>query len=153
MKRRILLALCATTLLFAADKPDLSGTWNIQLDKSDFGMMPPPSKMERKVAHKDPQLTVTTSQASQRGERTTEAKYTTDGKESEVQLMGRPAKVSAKWEGSALVVTTKLEFQGNEMTQVEKWSVSADGKTLTSEGTMNSPMGENKTKLIFTKVQ
>lgn len=153
MQRRILLALCATTFLVAADKPDLSGTWNIQLDKSDFGMMPPPSKMERKVSHKDPQLAVTTLQASQRGERTTEVKYTTDGKESEVQLMGRPAKVSAKWEGSSLVVTTKLEFQGNEMTQVEKWSVSSDGKTLTSEGTMNSPMGENKTKLIFTKGQ
>ncbi len=153
MTRRILLALAAATLLTAADKPDLSGNWNIQLDKSDFGMMPPPSKMERKIAHKDPQMTVSTLQASQRGERTTEAKYTTDGKEAEVQLMGRPAKVSAKWEGETLVVTTKLEFQGNEMTQVEKWSLSSDGKTLTTEGTMNSPMGENKTKLIFSKGQ
>jgi hypothetical protein len=151
MKRRILLALCAATMLVAADKPDLSGTWNIQLDKSDFGMMPPPSKMERKIAHKDPEIGVSTFQASERGERTTETKYTTDGKEAEVQLMGRPAKVTAKWQGSSLVVTTKLEFQGNEIVQVETWSLSSDGKTLTSEGTMNSPMGENKTKLIFTR--
>jgi len=135
----------------AADKPDLSGTWTINLDKSDFGMMPPPTKMERKVSHKDPDLTITTTQASQRGERTSEAKYTTDGKESEVQLMGRPAKVKAVWEGSTLVVTTKLEFQGSEMTQVERWGLSSDGKTLTTEGTMNSPMGENKTKLVFAK--
>lgn len=136
----------------AADKPDLSGTWTIELDKSDFGMMPPPSKMERKVAHKDPQITINTLQVTPRGERNSETKYTTDGKENEVQLMGRPAKVTAKWDGSALVVTTKLAVEGAEVVQVERWSLSSDGKTLTSEGTLSSPMGENKTKLVFNKL-
>ncbi len=135
----------------AAEKPDLSGTWTIDLAKSDYGMMPPPTKVEAKITHKEPEVTMNILQVTARGERTSEFKFATDGKEVETQVMGRPGKVKAKWEGSALVVTTKAEFQGNEILQVEKWTLGEGGKTLTAEATMNSPMGENKTKRIFVK--
>ncbi len=149
----LLTSLLAAGCIAAADKPDLSGTWTIDLEKSDFGMMPPPTKLERKIAHKDPDFNVTTLQANARGERTSEAKMTTDGKECEIQIMGRPAKAKAVWEGKSIIVTTKAEFQGNELTQVEKWTLSEDGKTLQAESTLNSPMGENKSKLIFKKAE
>jgi hypothetical protein len=149
----ILTSLAAIGCLTAADKPNLTGTWNIDLEKSDFGMMPPPTKLERKVDHKDPEFSVTTLQANARGERTTEAKMTTDGKECEIQIMGRPAKAKAVWEGKSIVVNTKAEFQGTEVLQVEKWTLSEDGKTLTTEASLNSPMGENKSKLVFKKAE
>ncbi len=151
MLRRFLLLAVPATLLLAADKPDYSGHWVVDLSKSDFGMMPPPEKMERDIEHKDPEIKIKTLQKGQRGEMTSESKYTTDGKEATIQVRGREAKVKANWNGSKLVVMTKTDFQGQEISQKETWSLSEDGKTLTINNEINSPMGEMVAKSVFTK--
>ena len=48
---------------------------------------------------------------------TTTVKYSTDGKETTNEMMGAPTKSTAKWDGNALLVVTKADFQGNEITQ------------------------------------
>lgn len=151
MLRRTLCFAFSAALLAAADKPDFSGLWSIDLAKSDFGMMPPPEKLERTIDHKDPDLKIKTVQAGPRGERTTEQKLTTDGKEAAVQVMGRDAKSTASWKGGKLNVKTKLEFNGAEILQSETWSLSEDGKTLTIENAISSPQGEFTMKNVFTK--
>ncbi len=135
----------------ADEKPDFSGHWSIDLAKSDFGMMPPPDKLERDIDHKDPDIKIKTLQAGARGERTSESKLTTDGKESSVQVMGREAKSIAAWKGSKLTVKTKLEFNGAEILQNETWTLSGDGKVLTIENAISSPQGEFTMKNVFTK--
>ena len=75
---------CASFLLLASAmfaKQDLTGVWNMVAEKSDFGAMPAPSKIERTIAHKDPSILIKTVQNGQQGEITTEYKYTTDGQE------------------------------------------------------------------------
>lgn len=114
-------------------------------------MMPPPTKLERRVSHQEPTFAVSTVQVGARGERTTDVKCTTDNKECDIQVMGNPAKMTAKWDGGALVVTTKASIQGTDILQVEKWSLSEDGKTLTTESSLTLPQGENKSKLVFKK--
>ena len=74
--------LLAVFSLAAFAKPNLSGTWKLDPSKSEFGAMPGPSSMTRVITHNDPSMAVKTTQAGQRGEFTTELKYTTDGKES-----------------------------------------------------------------------
>ena len=138
-------------MLVAAGKPDYSGHWVIDLAKSDFGMMPPPDKMERDIDHKDPQLAIKTLQKSERGEFTTDSKYTTDGNEATIQVRGRDAKVIAKWVAGKLEVNTKSEFNGMEFTQNETWTLSSDGKTLTIDNVIKAPQGEFAVKSIFTK--
>ena len=151
MLRRILLLTIPVAMLCAADKPDYSGHWVIDLAKSDFGMMPPPEKMERDIDHKDPQMQIKSMQKSERGEFTTDSKYTTDGKEATIQVRGRDAKVIAKWVAGKLEVMSKSEFNGMEFTQNETWTLSSDGKTLTIDNVIKAPQGEFAVKSIFTK--
>ncbi len=151
MLRRILLLAVPAVLMMAADKPDYSGHWVVNLAKSDFGMLPPPDKMERDIDHKDPQISIQSLQKSERGEFKTDSKYSTDGKEATVQMRGRDAKVTANWKDNRLTVATKSEFQGTQITQKETWTLSGDGKTLTIDNEIAAPQGEFKTKLVFTK--
>ena len=51
----------AANMAAAADKPDFSGDWKMDTDKSVFGPLPPPTSMTRKIDHKDPAITVNQS--------------------------------------------------------------------------------------------
>ena len=155
MTRRILgLAALTTFLAFgaaAADKRDFSGEWTLNAAKSDFGPMPGPEKMVRKIDHKDPDLTITTITVSQAGERTQQSTYKTDGSESVNKSGQGEAKSVVKWEGSVLTFATKREIQGMSIEQNEKWTLSEDGKTLTSDGNIKAPQGEVALKLVLEK--
>ncbi len=61
------------------------------------------------------------------------------------------SKVTPKWEGDVLVVTTVREGQQGTMTSTERWEVSADGKTLTIASKNQSPRGEIKNKMVYQK--
>jgi hypothetical protein len=52
----------AASMAIAADKPDFSGTWKMDPDKSTFGPLPPPTSITSKIDHKDPDITVATTQ-------------------------------------------------------------------------------------------
>lgn len=149
-------ALAALTLSYslsghAADKPDFSGEWTLNAAKSDFGPMPAPEKLIRKVEHKDPELKVTTTMASQGNERTQEAAYKTDGSESINKAGSGEAKSVVKWDASALTIATKREVQGMTIEQNEKWSLSEDGKVLTVDGVIKAPQGELNLKMVMEK--
>jgi hypothetical protein len=151
MLRRLLLLSIPAAMLMAADKPDFSGHWVADLAKSDFGMMPPPSKLERDIDHKDPDISLKMLQVGERGEMKTESKFTTDGKEAKIQMRGREAKVKAKWDGSKLKMSYKTEFNGMEISQEEVWTMSDDGKSFTIDNAIKAPQGEFTTKSVFTK--
>lgn len=141
---------CSAAL--AADKPDFSGSWKLNNAKSDFGPMPQgPEKFERKVDHKDPEMKVNTTQSMQGNERTTDAAYTIDGKEHDVQLGTTTAKITANWKASVLEVVSKREIQGNAITSTEKWSLNADGKILTVDSAISTPQGEFVMKFVLDK--
>lgn len=152
-RRWMLSALCALTLCLGAAnaKPNFSGDWKANMDKSDFGPMPPPSSLTAKIAHADPDLKVTTVQKGDQGERTIDSKYNTEGKETENQLGPMAAKSTAAWEGDALVITTKLDMNGTEIKLTEKWNLSEDGKTLKRNGHITTPQGEFDIVYVFEK--
>jgi hypothetical protein len=147
------LALSASLSLIAqaADKPDFSGNWKMNAAKSDLGQMPVPDKWEMKVEHKEPDVKTTTVTVGQMGERTTEAAYKTDGTETTNRMGPNDSKSVAKWEGNVLSIITKASFQGNPFEMHSKWSLSADGKTLTMDQTMKSDRGEFALKRVLDK--
>ncbi|MGE0128668.1 MAG: hypothetical protein AB7U82_11360 [Blastocatellales bacterium] len=102
-----ILCLCAS-IASAQTKPDLSGTWKMNPEKSKFANGGPDGLLI-KIDHKEPALTEAWSISTPNGERSFEAKYTTDGKETEQEVMGRTAMTSAKWEGAALVIEFKSD--------------------------------------------
>ncbi|MBL8176504.1 MAG: hypothetical protein JNK48_17645 [Bryobacterales bacterium] len=150
MKLRICALFCLlASALFA--KQDLTGVWSMVAEKSDFGAMPVPSKIERTIAHKDPSILIKTVQAGQQGEITTEYKYTTDGQEFSQTTRFGEVKGTAVWEGDNLVVKTKRQVQGAEITSTETWSLAEGGKALTVSAQVTTPQGEFKYKIHFEK--
>lgn len=143
--------LMTITPAMAAGKPDFSGEWKLNIDKSNFGPMPPPTSMTQSVVHTDPDLKITTAQNGADGEYTLNAVYSTDGKEVKNDFRGNEAKSVAKWDGDALVIDTKLDFQGTEVTLKATWKLSEDGKTLNVATKIMTPQGDFDLASVFDK--
>jgi hypothetical protein len=157
MTRRVVTAvfvgllLCSLTVL-AADKPDFSGNWKLNVEKSDFGPMPKPEKADYTIVQKGPEMNVKSTAVGSMGEMTNEVKILTDGTEFTNTIRGQEVKGTAKWEGKTLVVTQKLEIQGTAVTFIQKWTLSDDGKSIVQEVNISTPQGEVAQKAILDKV-
>jgi hypothetical protein len=141
----------ATGMALAADKPDFSGDWKMDADKSVFGPMPPPTSMSCKIDHKDPDLSIVQTQSGAQGDQVLNFKYSTDGKETTNSLMGNDVKSKAAWEGKTLIVTSSLDAGGNAIKFVSKYSLSDDGKTLTQGLNISAPQGDFEMTYVLIK--
>jgi hypothetical protein len=132
-------------------KPNFTGEWKVNIDKSDYGPMPPPQSVSLKIDHKDPEMKVATTQNGDQGEMKFDATYSTDGKET-TNLMGpMQVKSTAVWEGDELVMTSKIDVNGMDIGIKGKWTLSEDGKTLTQSSHLTSPQGEFDMKQVLEK--
>jgi hypothetical protein len=130
MRRRILIAvLFCFAVAIAQARPNFSGTWKLNLTTSDFGAAPKPEKATTTIEHAEPSLQVTTDVTGPQGQRVTKFKYTTGG--AEITNVNGPVemKSTAKWDGDVLVIESKGKFQDNDITLIDRWSLSSDGKT------------------------
>jgi len=139
------------SLATAWARPNFSGDWKLNAAKSDYGPMPGPEKMERKITHDDPSLKMVTTQTGQQGEVTTELAYKTDGTPSTNKIRGQDVTGVAKWDGDVLTISSKREIQGMEITMNERWSLSEDGKTLSINNKVNTPNGDFEIKIVMDK--
>ncbi|RPJ58988.1 MAG: hypothetical protein EHM23_15650 [Acidobacteria bacterium] len=138
------------SLLLAAP-PDFSGKWVLNKDQSEM----------RTRDGEKPDITMTIEQAADtlkvKQESSSEFmnreySYKLNGETQEVEGRGgRMSKVTPKWEGDVLVVSTVREGQQGTTTSTERWQLSADGKTLTIAGKNQSPRGEFESKMIYQK--
>jgi hypothetical protein len=142
----------ALGLVQAQAKTDFSGTWKLNASKSDFGPMPPPDSMTETITHADPSLKANVkTTGGMQGDLAYDVAYTTDGKECVNHVADNEFKSTLHWDGDELVVETKGTFSGNEFTSKDRWSLSADGKTLSIARHLSSAMGEADMKTVFDK--
>lgn len=132
-------------------KPNFSGTWKVDVNKSDFGPMPAPDSQTEKINHQDPDLKMNVSESGQMGDLNFDLAYTTDGKECTNSVAGNEFKSTLTWDGDNLVIDTKGSFNGNDFTAKDRWTLSEDGKTMTVERHLASAMGEADQKILFEK--
>lgn len=154
MLRRICFALSVAALFNAAafaQKPNFSGTWRMNVAKSDFGPLPAPESRTDVIEHSDPNLKDSVSAQGAQGKQEFTANYTTDGKEVTNKIGPREVKSTASWEGNNLVVNSRTSFNDNDITIKSTWSLSEDGKILTQNAHFTSPMGEADQKVVFEK--
>jgi len=147
----VVLVVLALAALPALAKANFSGEWKLNISKSSFGQMPPPSSMTNKITHEDPKLTSHVKQSSDMGDFEFDSSYTTDGKECTNDMFGSPQKSTLKWDGDTLLIDTKGKFGDNEFTMQDKWTLSDGGKTLTIIRLFKSSMGEGEQKLVLEK--
>jgi hypothetical protein len=141
----------AANMAVAADKPDFSGNWKMDADKSTFGPMPPPSSMTRKITHKDPSISVDQAMSGPQGDQSVTVKYSTDGTETTNSLMGNDVKSKAVWEGKDLIITSAANFGGADVKMTSKWTLADDGKTLTDVLKIAAPQGEFEITYVMLK--
>ena len=144
MKRKLLMLVAMLAPMMAAD---FSGSWMLNVAKSQYGQFPAPDVMMRTVKMAGTQLTMSTYQKGAQGEVTSELKYTTDGKPS---VNGASTGI-ARMEGDALVIESSREVQGAKLTQRDTWTLSPDKKTLTVQSHVKLPNGEFDVKQVFEK--
>jgi hypothetical protein len=140
-----------TASLAAQSKPNFSGTWKLNVAKSDFGVLPPSNGRTDVIDHKDPNLTDNVSDDAAQGKQEYKLTITTDGKEAVNTPGGLEMKSVTNWDANNLVFNTKLQFQGSDVAIKTIWALSDDGKTLTESAHLESPLGETDQKLIFEK--
>jgi len=141
----------------AQGKPDFTGTWTMDAAKSD----PPPQGRGGRgggmgggtltIKQTGTDLTVTSE--GRQGPQT--MTYKLDGSPSSNEVMGRggaqTVKSTAKWDGATLVIEMTRDFNGMTITTKEIRTLSADGTVMTIESTSQTPQGEVKRKVVYTK--
>ena len=132
-----------------AVKPNFSGEWKINVAKSNFGPLPPPSVMNRSITHTEPALTIIEEQQSTMGDQKTTRKYVTDGSEMTFEVQGAVVASAASWKDSALVFVSRVDAAG--ITFTDSMTLSADGKALTSVVHITSAQGDADITIVFDK--
>lgn len=158
--RRVLLAamVAAVVIPFTAraqSQPDFSGTWTLDTARSD------PAPQGRggggtgggSVTIKQTGTELAITSEGRQGPQT--MTYKLDGSESANQVMGRggaqAVKSTAKWDGASLVIDTTRDFQGMAITTHEVRRLDNGGKDLIVETATQTPQGEQKRKVVYTK--
>ncbi len=152
----------------AAIKPNFTGTWKLDKSKSVLsgGMKQNQAGIKQSImfnVNGDTLTFTTKTTGAPMGDLETIETYMIDGKEREfitrerVGSRNSKGKRTAKWladsSGFEMSEVITREMQGGTFTarNSHKWSLSADGKTLTIETAMYGPQGEIYTKRVFTK--
>jgi hypothetical protein len=132
--------------------PNLTGNWKLDLSRSQYGTVPAPVTVTRKIKHEGVALSLSTYQKTAQREATSELNYTTDGKVCVNKVANGEAKGTAKWDGNNLVIESSQQVQGAELKSHEVWTLSPDGKTLTILTHLTLPQqGEFDVKQVFAK--
>lgn len=152
-----LLTAVAVTTAAAQAKPNFSGTWKLNMEKSEMGGMGGGGGGGGMGGMMAP-VTITQTETELVVERTTGDRvrkdtYYLDGREStNPGFRGGESKSKARWEGNALVIETTAMMGENQITTKMVRTLSADGKTMTVETTRPAQGGEMRTtKQVFDK--
>lgn len=135
------------------DSPNLSGTWKLNISKSNFGQIPPPASQTDTIEDNEPSVKIAEDQkGGMMGDMNLTTNISTDGKETTSAGMGgAEVKSTAHWDGPTLVVNSKTSFQGSDITIKDSYSVSPDGKTLTEVTHVESGMGNFDSTSVYDK--
>jgi hypothetical protein len=132
-------------------KPNFTGEWKMNPGRSSFAPLPAPDSLVRKVSQHDSHLKIQTTQFGQQREIVTDLLYTTDGQECKNTIRGQEFTGTAQWQGDSLVIESKRQVQGMDLTQTENWTLSADGRTLTIANHVQTPQGAFDITLVLEK--
>jgi hypothetical protein len=139
MRRIATLALSLASLaspLAAQSHPDFSGKWTLDTKASEGPMMP--VAMVVVVTQDAAKLKVENNSTMAMGDQKMEQKstltYNLDGSVAKNTLSSQAGSLdlasTSAWDGKTLVITTKADLPAGQLSQVDKWTLAPDGKSL-----------------------
>lgn len=170
MKNRLgsaatMLLLCVAVALGQDTKPNFTGEWTLDREKSEMGEPRPGGgggggrgrgmgmgMGSFSITHDGDTVVVKRKVEFQGEERTFESRHTTDGKENINEgFRGSSVKSKTHWEAAKLVTESVTETPNGTRETKEVRSLSADGKTMTVEITSKGGFGEGTRKMVYNK--
>src|ERR1700754_1558546 len=155
MYRRILFATAlmfiVTASLRAEESPDFSGTWKLNVAKSDYGDLQGPESRTDVIEQHGGRISESVTAEGRHRKQQYTLSFATDGSETALPPDTRMGTVtiltvSARWRENALAVTQHLKFQGAALIAIHTYLLSDDGKTLTMKLSLN---GGSRTDATF----
>ena len=154
--RRFILAVVASSLVLwaipvSAEVTNLSGTWKLDVEKSNFGKRPKWKNGTLQVEHKEPSLkySLTGTQADGKPLKI-EFSGAIDGKEYPVVGSPYASKVSITRVNHSTTKAVATSADGKTV-ETSTLTVSKDGKKLMRKGTVKGPDGEFKNHALYEK--
>lgn len=148
----------ASVILAPAASQDLSGTWKLNLEKSNYDQVPPPQDETIVLTQKGPVFTIATTSDNDRGKEVYTLPFTADGADTPTPK-GTFADTAAlqfvsskgEWKGGALVLTQKILYENSPGTLTSTFKLSPDGKTLTRVMDISVDQGMFQTTSVYDK--
>ena len=144
------LVLLSSALLLSAQTPNLSGVWKADLQKSKFGGGPPITAYTVLIDQQGSIIKETSSSVNPRDEYRASAEYDASGAETLNFSHGLPMKTKATWAGNTLEVEGHIAGT-RPSTEHRKYTLSADGKSLEIENSIESNGRTNQQSLVLDK--
>jgi hypothetical protein len=144
----VLPLIIASGLAHGQNKPSWNGVWKMDPARSDFSAGPVAESRLDKIALDGVNLKDTITQKLRRGaENTYDMIYTIDGQECTNHVRGNLVKSTAHWDDQDLVIDSKV-FALREAAIQDRWSLSADGRTITLRRRMTGAVTADQTLLF-----
>jgi len=142
----------------AAVRLNLAGTWSLDLAKSSYDQVPPPTSEFLVFAQAGPGFTVGVTSDNERGKEVYTLPFTVDGAEtptpkgtfSDTATL-RYLSTKGEWKGAALVLTQKITYEGAPGSLQSTFTLSPDGRTLTRAMHISVDQGEFDTTSVYDK--
>lgn len=139
----------------AQDHPDLTGTWKLNLEKSNYGDMPGPSDRTDTIEQRGGEITESVVSKTRNRVQHYTMVFSTDGRKTmlppgvDMGLVDLKS-ISAIWQGPSLVATQVMDFQGEALSAKNIYTLSDDGRTLTIAASLNG--GGVAARYVFDRV-
>jgi hypothetical protein len=121
------LILLSAGILTAETRPDFSGVWQLNKQKSSVDL----STAWMKIQQSTSDLTVNLRAINGGQEENQTMRYMLGPQESSNSMHGAPMTSHAAWEGNTLVITSVAMFGTKPLRMTDRWNLGEDGKLLT----------------------
>jgi len=133
-----------------AQKPDFSGVWKFNPEKSKL-QIPAPTSSSFVVDHKEPRFHLSRTHVYDGKPDTWSIDLTTDGKEVIQQTGDRTLHARLYWEGNQLVFDSKIVLKDREASNIVKYQVSPDRKVFKAYESFRGPKLKYDNIWVFDK--
>ena len=133
-------------------KAGFTGRWALDVARSDFGAAAAqaPTSVTMTVSRTADHLLVDQTVVVAGQTMSVRNDYALDGREVAATAGdGQPAMTSARAAGDTLFIDAAMDRQGMRITRASRWTLGADGRTMTIVQTMQTPMGGLTMHAVF----
>lgn len=135
-------------ILLAADKPDFSGEWNLDLSRSTLAAKGIQAGTVR-IVHHEPAFKFDRTFVTKDGPDRTSYELTTDGKEKMDQSGKMTTHSRLYWKDDDLVLDEKIEVGGRTATNVVHYTLADSGRTLIAKESFRGPRLQYDNSWVF----